>query len=180
MKADKKYIATALLVATFSVASPARSSSLAQTLPVPSSLHVQQAELLSQITAVAEQSGDVGAAARPLQTLLKTHAAYLDEVLLPPLTLLPSLAADDEWPDVGWAVPLLERAKAEHAEHARAHQEITDQTVVLFSAALQAGDEKTAALAQTLAAWMQAETEVTEPATLLIDKYLRLLFASRS
>lgn len=180
MRPTTRLIASAMLVTGLAIASPARPAAVEQNPPAPSSLRALQGDLLEQLAALAAQPGPTGAAAARLQPLLQAHVAYVEEVVLPPLALLPALASSDAAADMKWALPLVERARAGQAQQVQAHAQIVDRLLVLFGAAQDAGDAATVRLAQDIAAWLQVETEVTEPAAQLVGKYLRLRYASGS
>ena len=180
MRLNTTMMASTLLVAGLTLASPARPSPMEQSPPIPQSLRVQHSEILQQVAAMAEKPAPVGPAARQLQTLLQAHVKYVEDVILPPLTLLPTIASRDVGPDMKWALPLVERAKAEHEQQATLHEQLTDQLIQVFSAAQTVDDAQAAKLAQDIAAWLDGESDVTEPMVQLIGKYLRLRYTSAS
>lgn len=180
MKRTAKLLATTLLTAGLVVAGAALASPAEQPLPIPPALQVQLGDILDQLSAVADKPAPVGAQARQMRALLQAHMKYIEDVILPPLSLLPTIVATDVAPDMKWALPLVERAKAEHGRLTQAHAQLTDQLVLLFTAAQQADDAQTARLAQDIAAYLQGESDVIEPAVQLIGKYLRLRLGAGS
>lgn len=180
MRVNPKLTTTTLLVAGLALVAPEWPATAEPFAPVPPSQHVQQANILDHVAALAEKPGPLGPEARHLQTLLQTYTQYQEDVLLPPLTLLPRIAANDVGPDMKWALALVERARAEQGQTAEWHEQITGQLVVLFAAAQQADDAQAVMLAQDIAAWMDNQIAVTEPAVQLLGKYLRLRYASAS
>lgn len=180
MTRNTTLMATTLLVAGLTLASPARPSPMEHPLPIPQSLRVQHGEILEQVSAMAEKPGPVGPEARHLQTLLVAHMKYVEDVILPPLTLLPTIASSDVGPDMKWALPLVERAQAERGQQAMLQEQLTDQLVEVFGAAQSVDDTQTVKRAQDIAAWLEGEGELTQPAVQLVGKYLRLRYTSGS
>lgn len=180
MKETIRLIAATLLVGGMAMTGTAWAGSPEQAAPLPTSLHLQQVEILDQVAALAAKPAPIGPAAGQLQTMLMAHIAYLDGVILPPLTLLPTIAATDVGPEMKWALPLIERAKAEQQQRVQLDEQLTERLVVLFQAAQEANDAQAVRLAQDIAAWLEGVAEVTEPATQLVGKYLRVRFASGS
>lgn len=180
MKPTARLIAITALAAGLAAAGPAQSAPSDPPREIPASLQVQLGEILARLALLAEQPTPVGIQAGRLHALLASHMAYLEEVILPPLTLLPTLVATDVTPAMKWALPLVERAKAEQGQQAQVQMQLTDQMVELFTAARETGDTQAGKLAQDIATYQQGETEVIAPATQLVGKYLRLRFASGS
>lgn len=178
MRPTTKLLATALLAtglftAGLAATGAARSAPTVQPMPLPASLLVQQTALLERVSAMAAQPGPVGPEAARLQTLLQAHMKDLNDVVLPPLGLLATIAADDARADMKWALPLVERARAEHGQHVQMHEQITAQLLRLYNAADPADTAQAGTLARDVAAYMLGEIEVTEPTTALVGKYLR-------
>ena len=180
MRQTTKLITATIFAGGMAMAATAWAGPPEQPAALPTSLRLQQVEILDQVAALGTKPAPVGPAARQFQTLLLAHIKYLDEVILPPLTLLPTIAAADAGPDMKWALPLVERAKAERTQRVQLDTQLTDRLVELFGAAQQADDAQAGKLAQTIAAWLQGEAEVTGPAVQLVGKYLRLRFTSGS
>jgi len=77
-----------------------------------------------------------------------------------------------------WALPMIDRVKAEQAENIKIHEEITARLIKLYSAADDAGDEQAARIAREIASDLLHDDEVTEPTVLLLGEYLRTKLAS--
>jgi len=161
-----------LLVGVAAVGLPrSEATQLPQT--IPQSLRLEHQEIIRQITALAEQPAPVGPEARKLLDLVKPHLQRHEEVILPPLTLLPLIAKGKVTSDMKWALPLIDRAKAGQEQNLQEQQQITLQLNALAAAGEQANDAQAFKTAQTIAGDMLAEEELTQPTVAMLGDYLR-------
>ena len=77
-----------------------------------------------------------------------------------------------------WALPMIDRVKAEQAENTKVHEQITAQLMALFAAADDANDEEAGRVAREIAGDLLHDDEVTEPTVILLGEYLRAKLAS--
>ena len=161
-----------LLVGVAAVGLP-RSEATHPPQTIPQSLRLEHQEIIRQITALAEQPAPVGPEARRLLDLVKPHLQRNEEVMLPPLSLLPLVAKGKVTSDMKWALPLIDRAKAGQEQNLQEQQQITLQLNALAAAGDQANDAQALKAAQTLAGDMLAKEELTQPTVAMLGDYLR-------
>jgi hypothetical protein len=141
---------------------------------IPPSEAMEQENDLAFLAKLSERPGPVGAAARNLTVLLKEHIALENEFVLPPLTLLPQLAAGKVSPDMRWALVLSDKLRAEENEVRDKHNELTLAFIALKDAAQEEHDPGVEGFASDLAADDLSDVDITEPTVLLIGDWLRL------
>jgi hypothetical protein len=170
---SRAIIATLCLVTASVGASSGRLA--AQTTPhlVPASIQNAQKETLEQLGLLAAKPGPVGTSAGKVLVLLRQHTARENEFILPPLTLLPYLADGKVTPDMAWALPMVDRVKAEREQIFNEHAEITEALNGLIVAATAANDQDAKEFAESAAADSLADLEILEPTILLIGDTLR-------
>ncbi len=140
---------------------------------IPQSVALEHKSVLAYLHRIAEKPTAEGAAAQKLIDLLVPHMAKEEEFILPPLTLLPDLAAGKVTPEMRWAIPLAERVKTEQATLLKIHDELSEAFIALLDAAETENDEVTVGFTKDLAADDLGDREVTEPLTILVGKILR-------
>jgi hypothetical protein len=99
--------------------------------------------------------------------------ALEEEFILPPLTLLPSLAAGTVTPDMRWAIAMSDRVRTERDNLQQVHAGITAAILELKAAAEAENDEATIGFCTDLAAADLSDVEITEPTVLIIGDILR-------
>ena len=140
---------------------------------IPSSVRAEHEGVLRYLRNIAKRSGPEGAAAQKVLDLLEPHMAIEEEIILPPLILLPELAAGKVTPEMRWAIGLADQLRAKQPDMLKIHEGLSDAFIGLLGAADDAGDENTVAFTKDLAADDLGDREITEPTTLLIGKFLR-------
>ena len=140
---------------------------------IPQSERVEMDGTLSVLETIAERTTPSGQAAKKLLDVLKVHLALEESVILPPLALLPDLAAEDPKPDMRWAIELGERVKAEHDSLERSHQAIKQAALELQKAAAAENDHVTVGFTHDMIADNLGDQEIIEPAVIVIGDYLR-------
>lgn len=145
----------------------------ASTHPIPQSLSVGHRETIEQLTMLAHKKGPVGAAASHVLEVKKRHIAREVEFILPPLILLPRLAAGQVTPDMAWALPMTDRVRAEEEQIFEEHTKITDALNQLVAAADKAHDQEAKEFAESAAADSLGDMEILQPTLLLIGDILR-------
>lgn len=140
---------------------------------IPQSDRAEHESVLGYLRGIAAKPTPEGAAAQKVLDLLIPHMAKEESFILPPLLLLPELAAGKVSPDMHWAIEMADRVKAEQAALLKIHQGLSDAFIDLLDAAEAAGDEVTVGFTKDLAADDLGDREVTEPTTILIGEFLR-------
>lgn len=139
----------------------------------PQAIQISQKEMLEQLTNLSHRKGAVGMEAARALALVKRHVAREQEFILPPLSLLPSLADGRVTPDMAWALPMIDRVRTEREAIFEEHTRITDALSALALAATRAHDTATKEFAESAAADSLADLEILEPTLLLIGDTLR-------
>ena len=140
---------------------------------IPPSVSMEHDSVMTYLQKIAVRTTPSGAAAQRLMEVLKQHMALEDAFILPPLTLLPTLARGIVSPDMRWAIPMSDRVRTEHDALQRVHNGITEATLALQMAADDEHDEATIGFCRDLAADDLNDMEVTEPTVMLIGDLLR-------
>jgi hypothetical protein len=166
-------IAAMLLGCTLAVPGLLGSANAQPGKDIPPSEEMEHEGDLAYLGKLAERPGPVGAAAKNMIEIFKGHMATEEEFILPPLTLLPKLAAGTVSPDMKWAIADADRLKAEQASIQATHQKITDGLLALKDAAQEEHDANVEGFASDLAADDLADVDITEPTVLLIGEFLR-------
>ena len=161
-----------LASAAFLPASTARAQQ-PQAHPIPQSIRLDHAEAVRQLTAVAHCKGRVGEIARKALEVFKAHIRREEEYVLPPLTLAPAIAEGRVTPDMRWAIAMADRIKSDREIIFAEHTTITAWMNELAEAARRAHQQDVLDLAKSLVADSLNDTEVMEPAAIVIGEYLR-------
>jgi len=140
---------------------------------IPQSMRVEHDNTIAQLTKLSRKRGPVGVEARKALALFKQHLQREEAFILPPLTLLPELAEGKVSPDMKWAIAMSDRVKAEREETFLEHTRITDAMNALATAARTAHDQEALDFAQGAVGDSLSDTEITEPASILVGEYLR-------
>jgi hypothetical protein len=167
-------LAAALLACTVSMPGPRGSASAQPGVDIPQSARMEHESMLHYLNVLAERKTATGAAARNLLDVLHKHMAVEAEFVLPPLVLLPTIAAGKVTPDMRWAIPMSDRVKAEqHGKLLQLHTTITEAALALQQAAEDDGDQATVGFVRDVAGDDLNDVEVTEPTVILIGETLR-------
>lgn len=140
---------------------------------IPQSLRVEHNDTLEQLSQLAKHRGAVGEEARKALVLFKQHIEREEAYILPPLTLLPLLAAGKVTSDMKWAIAMADRVKAERDEIFQEHTRITDAMNALATAAQKTHDAAAFDFAKSAAADLLNDIELVEPMTIVIGDYLK-------
>jgi hypothetical protein len=96
-----------------------------------------------------------------------------ENILLPPLTLMPLMAEVDAAQSMRWALPLIDRIRYQQPQNFREQQKIALQLNALTTAAQEANDPEAVDVAKRIAATILEDDEVIQPTLLLIGQHLR-------
>lgn len=145
---------------------------------VPQPMWMEHEELLTQLRTAADLDGRVGRAARAVVKTLQPHADKEEAYALPPLGLLPQLAAGNFTPEMASVLRLTDLLKADLPHMLEEHKAIVAALMDLIDVAKAEGQPDCARLAEKLILHAQAEEEITYPTAILIGEYLKLRLRS--
>ena len=141
---------------------------------IPSSVRAEHEELLRELAAVSAMPGAVGRAGRDLAATLQPHFAREEQIALPPLGLLRTLADGKVTPAMGRVVPMADSLKAELPQMLVEHATIAMAVERLRLAARAAKVPAAERFAMKLRMHARQEEEVLYPAAVLVGEYLKL------
>lgn len=141
---------------------------------IPQPLKLEHDELHEELVKATKESGKVGEAAKAVAKVLHEHFVKEEEYALPPLGLLPLLAAGKITPEMKSALAMTDKLKAELPLMLAEHKALVAALDRLAKAANEAGKMEAARFAEKLELHAQTEEEVLYPAAILIGEYLKL------
>ncbi|HXH10638.1 MAG TPA: hemerythrin domain-containing protein [Alphaproteobacteria bacterium] len=141
---------------------------------IPKPLQVEHDELHQQLAKLTQQSGRVGEAAKTVAKILHPHFVKEEEYALPPLGILPLLAAGQITPEMADVLSMTQRLKAELPQMLEEHKAIVAALHHLSEVAMQEDQPEYARFAERLMLHAQAEEDVFYPAAMLIGEYVKL------
>lgn len=144
-------------------------------LMVPQSIRYEHNAVIDRLTKEAAKPGVASAVAQRLLVVLKAHFAKEEELVFPPLGLLDQIAAG-EMPSAAVAkaaIDMAARTKAAKNELEQEHIQIFSMADELIQAATRASEPELRAFASDVAAHSLQETEILQPATIMIGEYLK-------
>jgi hypothetical protein len=137
-------------------------------------LEVEHNELHLQLERVIQSGAEMGAAAKRVAEALHAHFEGEERYAMPPLSLLPALAAGQLSPEMAGIVPLTETLKTKLPQMLREHQAIVATLDDLSAIAQRENSAAALAFAHKLRLHAQHEEEVLYPAAILVGEYLKL------
>ena len=144
-------------------------------LRIPESMKAEHEELHEELYAATQTAGEIGEAARRVAEVLHEHFEKEEAFALPPLGLLPDLAAGRSGPALRQALPLTERLKADLPAMLAEHGAIVAALDGLVQAAEKAGEQRYVRFAEKLKLHAQTEEQVSYPTAILIGEYIKLV-----
>lgn len=142
---------------------------------IPSPLKGEHEELHEELARATKVVGNIGDAARAVAQISHPHFVKEEEYALPPLGLLPRLAAGDVTPEMADVLALTERLKAELPQMLEEHKAIVAALSHLVEVANQEHKLEYAHFAEKLMLHAQTEEEVLYPTAIMIGEYLKLI-----
>ncbi|HUL71771.1 MAG TPA: hemerythrin domain-containing protein [Vicinamibacterales bacterium] len=139
---------------------------------IPPSLQAEHAELSADLGRLADEPGQVGAAAREVLALLGPHQAREEQFVFPPLGVLLPLCDGRITPDMGPVLALARQLKSLMPRMLEEHIAIVGALQTLADTAREVGRPDAALLAHQIIAHAQFEEEVLYPAAIVIGEYL--------
>jgi Hemerythrin HHE cation binding domain len=141
---------------------------------IPRPLQVEHEELHAELVKATKMEGKIGEAARTVAALLHPHFVKEEEYALPPLGLLPLLAAGQVTPEMRDVLPMTARLRTELQQMLSEHKTIVAALHQLVDAAKRENQMEYARFAEKLILHAQTEEEVFYPTAILIGEYLKL------
>ena len=141
---------------------------------IPTSLQLEHEELHAELAKAMAVPGKLGEAAQNVAAILGPHFRKEEEYALPPLGLLPLLAAGKIRPDMKEVLPMTDRLKADLPHMLEEHKAIVAALKYLIEEAIKAGMPEYERFAEKLTLHARNEEEVLYPAALLVGEYIRL------
>jgi hypothetical protein len=141
---------------------------------IPHAMKVEHEELHADLTKAIQSGGKTGAAAQEVAEALHAHFESEEKYALPPLGLLPALAAGKIMPEMAQVFQMTDTLKAELPRMLEEHQAIVAALKKLIEAARQEGKPEYVHFAEKLMLHAQNEEEVSYPTAILIGEYLKL------
>jgi hypothetical protein len=146
-----------------------------RTFPIPAPLVAEHEALHQRLAHATREPGDVGAAARTVARLLHPHFVKEEAFALPPLALLPELAAGQPTPGIEDVLPMTSRLAAELPGMLAEHRAIVAALETLRQAARAAARPQYEAFADALVLHARTEEDVLYPASLLVGAHVATL-----
>lgn len=141
---------------------------------IPHAMKVEHEELHADLTKAIQSGGETGAAAHEVAEALHAHFESEEKYALPPLGLLPALAAGKIVPEMAQVFQMTNTLKAELPRMLEEHQAIVAALKKMVEAANQEGKLEHVHFAEKLMLHAQNEEEVSYPTAILIGEYLKL------
>lgn len=141
---------------------------------IPHSMIVEHEELHVDLTKAIASGGETGAAAKQVAEALHAHFESEEKYALPPLGLLPALAAGNIVPEMARVFSMTDTLKAELPHMLEEHQAIVAALKKMIEAARQEKKMEHVTFAEKLMLHAQNEEEVSYPTAILIGEYLKL------
>ncbi len=140
---------------------------------IPPSILEEHEALRAALVRVSGEPGELGEAGRALAAIMEPHFVKEEELALPPLGVLPALAAGEDVPDPARIIELASRLEAELPTMLAEHREIGAAIEVLIQAAEAANRPEYAELGEEIVRHARSEEEITYPAAIVVGRYLR-------
>jgi hypothetical protein len=146
----------------------------ALTFQIPHSLKVEHDELHAELARATKESGEIGAAAREVARLLHPHFVKEEEFALPPLGVLPAVAAGSVRADMQPAIEMTRRLKSELREMVAEHEGIVAALAKLREVSVKSGRRDIEVFAEKLTLHARTEEEVLYPAAIVLGQWLEM------
>jgi hemerythrin superfamily protein len=140
---------------------------------IPKPLKEEHEELHAELVKATQVKGKIGEAAQAVAKVLHPHFVKEEEYALPPLCLLPHLAAGKITPEMAGVFRMTDTLKSVLPQLLKEHQAIMDALKVMAETAKKEKKPEYAQFAEKLMLHARTEEEVLYPATILIGEYLK-------
>lgn len=141
---------------------------------IPKPVKSEHEELHNILVRAAKEPGSIGTAAQAVAKLLHPHMAKEEQFALPPLALLPRLAAGEVTSAMEEVLVLTERLEQELPGMLEDHKRIVGALKDLLKAARVSNKVEYAEFAEQLIRHAQTEEQVFYPAAILAGRYIRV------
>lgn len=150
-------------------------------LVIPEAVRLEHGAIHEALVEATQAPGNVGIAAKELAEILHPHFVREEQIALPPLGLLSSLAANTTVPDsvLTEALAMSDALKAELPHMLEEHTQIRAAVGKLLAVARAEHATKAISLAEELALHAQTEEEVLYPTTILVGDIIRARLQSK-
>lgn len=140
---------------------------------IPSSIETEHKALHEQLHRVRQAGGKTGQAAADVEKLLKPHFDKEEQFALPPLGMLPGLAAGRVPGDSADIIRMTDQLKKELPQMLSEHRQVVAALGRLQAAAQAENKPEGIAFARALSDHAAQEEQVLYPAALLVGAYLK-------
>lgn len=144
---------------------------------IPRPMKVEHDELHAALVRATQAGGETGVAAKAVAKVLHAHFVKEEEYALPPLGLLPALAAGKVAPEMRAVLAMTRKLAADLPEMLAEHGAIVAALEQLVAAAKAENRPDVADFAEKLMLHAQAEEQVAYPTAILIGRYVELALA---
>ena len=141
---------------------------------IPEAMQKEHAELHTDLARATQMPGKIGEAAQAVAKTLHEHFEREEEFALPPLGLLPLLAAGEVRPEMSGVLVMTDRLKAELPQMLAEHKAIVLALKNMIAVAEEEDAPELVRFAEKLMLHAQNEEEVAYPTAILVGEYLKL------
>ena len=141
---------------------------------IPESLKLEHEQLHADLVRAAKAGGKTGEAAKAVAKVLHEHFIKEEEIALPPIGLLASLARGKVDPTMASVVDLTDSLKKELPKMLREHKAIVTVLKKLSAAARREKKPVHVRFAEKSMLHAKTEEEVLYPSAILVGEYLKL------
>jgi len=142
--------------------------------PIPEPLVHEHQELHRVLAEATKLGGALGDAARAVAHELHDHFVREEEIAMPPLSLLPALAAGRVTAEMAGLFTMTDALQAELPRMLQEHERIKVALAGLRALALESDRPDLVRFADQLIVHARTEEEVLYPAAIVLAEYLRL------
>lgn len=141
---------------------------------IPESIRLEHEAIHRELVFAMRNDDPVGAAARGLATLVEPHFVREEEIALPPLGLVASLAQGEARTGMRAVLPMTDSLRAELPKMLAEHAAIREATRQLERLAGGEGNVRVVRFARALALHARMEEELLYPMAVLVGELVRL------
>lgn len=141
-------------------------------IATPHSISTEHHELHETLARATNEAGEVGEAARELESVLAPHFAREEQIASPPLGLLAALAQVPATAEMRAVLPMTEALERELPQMLREHAGIVEAAGRFRAAAERSGRQEYVRFADHLAAHARQEEEILYPAAILVGRHV--------
>ena len=140
---------------------------------IPRPMKLEHEELHKELVRATKSGGKTAGAAKAVAELLHPHFVKEEEYALPPLGILSAVARGKIVPEMGSAISMTERLKAELPQMIKEHKAIVSALKKLTRAAKAEKKPEIADFAEKLVLHAKTEEEFFYPASILLGEFLK-------